>query len=317
MSDYTDFIEGAGSDLYGSLYVDGAGILESAGSSLDAQERESFQKSFGQYLKQPILGAVEVSEEEVRFEVSGAAGEVNAGEPSTLLDSGFADSWLAAAIPSFGEAFASSFDQASGAGLSQAEVDQFNAELQGQLGFDLSDLEAVGDIAVFASGTSLVSLEIGGLIQVSDAAARARLLAAIRSGVRSSGQGKVRPLNGSGGAQGFSITVPDLPVPVNVLASGDQVAIGVGPAADSLLSGEGGLTGSQGYGDATEALGEGTAINFLLEFAPIVELVESTGQADSEFEQARPYLDAFDLIAAGTERDGDRATSRFVVTFSE
>jgi len=316
-SDYTDFLDGADSDLYASLYVDGAGILESAGSSLDPQQRQSLEKAFGQYLEKPILGAVEVSEDEVRVEFSGAAGEVNAGEASTLLDAGFADSWLAAAIPSFGESFASSFGQASGAGLSEAEVNQFNAELESQLGFSLSDLEAVGDVAFFASGTSLVSLEIGGLIQVSDAAVRDRLMAAIRSGARGSGQGKVRPLSGSGGAQGFSISVPDLPAPVNVLASGEQIAIGIGPATDFLLSGEGGLNGSQGFGDATEALGEGTAINFLLEFAPIVELVDSTGQADSDFEQARPYLEAFDLIAAGTERDGDRATSRFVVIFSD
>lgn len=315
-SDYSSFVEDAGDSLYASFYLDGAGILESAGQELPPQQRRAFQKNFGQYLEQPVLGAVEVGEDEVSIEVSASSGEVNAGEASSLLESGFADSWLAAAVPSFGQSFASSFEQATSTGVSQAELNEINSQLQRQFGFQLSDLEAVGDVAFFAAGTSVVSLELGALVQVSDAAARDNLLAAIRTGVLRGGQGKVRPLSESG-AQGFSVTVPDLPVPVNVLSKGDEIAIGAGPAAESLLSGDGGLTGSQGFSDATEALGEGTAINFLLEFAPIVELVDSTGQADADFEQARPYLEAFDLMAAGTELDGERATSRFVVTFTD
>ncbi len=44
--------------------------------------------------------------------------------------------------------------------------------LQKQLGFSLDDLEGIGDVAVFASGESLVELQVGGIVEVPDAATR-------------------------------------------------------------------------------------------------------------------------------------------------
>ena len=120
-----------------------------------------------------------------------------------------------------------------------------------------------------------------------------------------------------GADTGFSVQVPDLPVPINVVATGDRVAIGAGPAAQSLLSGDGGLTGSESYEAATEALGDAGELAFLAEMAPIVSLVDSTGQADADFDQARPYLEAFDFFASGFDSSGGLTSQRFVVRFSD
>ena len=37
----------------------------------------------------------------------------------------------------------------------------------------------------------------------------------------------------------------------------------------------------------------------------VVKLVEASGAADPEFEQAQPYLEAYDVIAYGIEGDDD------------
>jgi hypothetical protein len=127
----------------------------------------------------------------------------------------------------------------------------------------------------------------------------------------------VAPLQLEGADGGFSVQVPGLPVPINVATSGDRVAIGAGPATQALLSGDGGLTESSAFQTAEEAVGDGADLSFLVEMEPIVDLVESTGADDADFQEAKPYLEAFDLFAAGVQVDGDTTTQRFVVRFSD
>ena len=91
----------------------------------------------------------------------------------------------------------------------------------------------------------------------------------------------------------------------------------MGPAAQSLLSGDGGLTGSASYEAALDALGDDNSLALLVEMEPIVDLVDSTGQSDSDFEEAKPYLEAFDFFASGFQSSGGLTTTRFVVRFSD
>jgi hypothetical protein len=205
------------------------------------------------------------------------------------------------------------FDQASSLGLPQAQFDQFDAQLQRRLGFQLSDLTGIGDVAAFAAGESIVDLQVGGIVEVPDAATRTKLLKALRTGAGRGGKGSVEPLSLQGADEGFSIQVPDLPVPINVAAAGDRVVIGAGPAAQALISGEGGLTESKSFKTAAAALGDGLSVGFLLDFAPIVALVESTGEDDADFQQAKPYLDALDFLVVGSKRSDDRDLARLVV----
>ncbi|MDP9482440.1 MAG: hypothetical protein M3P84_04370, partial [Chloroflexota bacterium] len=75
----------------------------------------------------------------------------------------------------------------------------------------------------------------------------------------------------------------------------------------------GGLTESESFNTAATALGDGLSVGFLLDFAPIVALVESTGQDDADFQQAKPYLDALDFLVAGSQRSDDRDLARLVI----
>ena len=42
----------------------------------------------------------------------------------------------------------------------------------------------------------------------------------------------------------------------------------------------------------------------------VLSLVDSIGEADPEFEKAKPYLEAYDVIALGAGTSGERAKVR-------
>ena len=44
----------------------------------------------------------------------------------------------------------------------------------------------------------------------------------------------------------------------------------------------------------------------------IIKLVDASGSADAEFEQARPYLEAYDVIAYGIKGDDNGGLVRLV-----
>ena len=107
----------------------------------------------------------------------------------------------------------------------------------------------------------------------------------------------------------------EAPKPI-VLARGEgQVVVAFGEeAAKEALPPDAKLGDSALYDDATGVLGDDFKPSFLLSMPAIIKLVDATGQTDAEFEQARPYLEAFGAITAGGKADGDRVESRIAVT---
>ena len=53
--------------------------------------------------------------------------------------------------------------------------------------------------------------------------------------------------------------------------------------------------------------------SFFVNFAPILDLVDSTGQSDADIESARPYLNALDFLIGGSKVDGDRSVAGFTL----
>lgn len=319
-SEYASFRSERGGDLLMSAFADVGAILDAIPPSpgFNAQDREQFKKAYGSLTEQPVLFGVSATSDQANIDFVGGSYPFNFSGASELLDAGFEDAWFAAALPDIGKSLGTSLDQFASAGVPAGQLNQANRMLQRQFGFSLDDLEGVGDLALFAGGTSIVDLKVGGLLEIPDAGTRNRLLAAMRTALQRSGQAKVAPLQIDGAENGFSVQVPDLPVPINVATSGDRVAIGAGPATQALLSGDGGLTDSEAFGDAQDAIGGDKEISFFTQMDPIVELVESTGGDDAEFQEAKPYLEAFDFFAGGvSSQSGDTIDQRIVVRFSD
>ena len=73
------------------------------------------------------------------------------------------------------------------------------------------------------------------------------------------------------------------------------------------------LADSDTFQAAEDDLGDGLTPSFFVNFAPILDLVDSTGQTDADIESARPYLNALDFLIGGSKVDGDRSVAGFTL----
>jgi hypothetical protein len=80
--------------------------------------------------------------------------------------------------------------------------------------------------------------------------------------------------------------------------------------ADGLAPAEK-LGDSELYAQGKEALDDFEP-TLLLSMPELVKIIEASGEADADFAKAKPYLDAFTVIAGGGEIDGDTSRQRFV-----
>ena len=54
--------------------------------------------------------------------------------------------------------------------------------------------------------------------------------------------------------------------------------------------------------------------SFVLSVPAIIQLVDALGEADADFEEARPYLEAFETVVTGGSVDDGTVRSRTAVT---
>ena len=114
----------------------------------------------------------------------------------------------------------------------------------------------------------------------------------------------------AGADQAFSAALPDAPGPLVVARKGDRVVVALGRgAAVAALRPASTLGDSGRYGRARDALG-GEDPLLLVDAPSVVHLIAEDAGTDPDFARAKPYLDAFDLLALGTGTGGDGVTSR-------
>jgi len=229
-----------------------------------------------------------------------------------------ADAWYAAGQPKLGETIQGFVRQF--AGLAGGEQ-QIEAQVRAATGLDLSDdiLGWMGDFSAFASGTSLPELGAGLVIESSEPATSRRTLRKLGVLLRRevSGGSRVTSLSLPGGGEGFTITDAELPQPIHVVQREDRVVAALGDeSASALLEPSETLGDDDDFSAAAGRLGEGFEPANYLDVAPILELAESQGASDDEeYVKAKPYLEVFSRLIAGTKRDGDSVLSRTRVEF--
>ncbi len=82
---------------------------------------------------------------------------------------------------------------------------------------------------------------------------------------------------------------------------------------DDVVSPSEKLGDSDTFQAAEDDLGDGLTPSVFINFAPILDLVDSTGQSDPSIESARPYLNALDFLVGGSKVDGDRSVAGFTL----
>lgn len=228
--------------------------------------------------------------------------------PSELVSALPGDAWLALGAR-LGESVNQITSQLGGS------LEAAGQQLRAQTGLDLQRdvLAALGDMALFVRGSSLLTLGGGAVIKSSDPAAARRLVDKLGSLIERQAGGAARSTSTTvGGARGIRITSGQMPGAINAVVKDDTLVIAYGDlAARDALAPASRLGDSPDYKAAQESLGGSQPALFVV-FGPISELVGT--QADPQAQQAKTYLSGLKTLAVGTKQEGDTQTARFVLT---
>ena len=306
---YMELIDLALEDRVGSAYVDTPALIDELEAS-GALSREAVDPVLGQLGvagEGALLASAGLSADELSFELAGAASDDGAQIGSALLEQLPADSWLALAGGDVGGAIsAAAAGLAGGAELGSGAGDVAGA-LERGLGLNLAaDFGWVGDAAAFVTGSSVLSIGAGIVADTTDPAVSAASLQRLGDSLARGGSVDITPTEGE---VGFRLSLPSLPIGAEVVQRGDQVlAAGGSTTVEDLASPEpGGLSASEDFQRAQDALGDDFEVGAFLNFAKLVGLIDElpTATADPDLMSAREVLDTLDYLVLGLRRDGD------------
>jgi hypothetical protein len=181
------------------------------------------------------------------------------------------------------------------------------------LGAYTAVLKQITDLGLFVKGTSLANIEGGIELRVESASTATLLLGELQTllGGLSSSKITIGSLNEPGTDGGFTVTVPSIPLPIDVASKGDLIvaAIGTGALTDALsTSGRLGdsLTGPLLGPDVHPLLG--------LSLSTVATLLKSFGlNSDATVAKILPYLDSLGTLAVGQSQSGGYTVERIAV----
>jgi hypothetical protein len=302
-----------------TLYADPQGALDLVKSSggIPADQLKQIEDQIAQMGDGPIDAWGTVTDSSMGFGASAPAPD-DAADPTDLVTSFPADSWLAFAASGVGDQISNSIAQFKAgfeAGLQDAapnlsqQVDPI-AMFQDATGLNLEqDLAWIGDVGGFVEGTSIFGLGGGLVVTTDDQQAAEDAVAKVQQAIGGSRGLKVTPSQ-----SGFDIQAQGAPLGAQVAVEDDKVVVAAGAdSVDDVLSPSDTLGDSDTFQAAEDDLGNDLTPSFFVNFAPILDLVDSTGQSDPDIESARPYLNALDFLIGGSKVDGDRSVAGFTL----
>lgn len=315
-STFTETFDAASEGSLVDLYVDIEDAVEAAGDQVDPAALGAFESSFGDLSGKTVLASLIPSGESIELDVStNVEAPFEPGDVSALLGSLPADSWGVFGAANFGEAIKLGIDQAEQSG---APTELLERQLR-SVGVDLQRdiLSWPEDLAAFVGGTDLSTLAGAVVITSGDPAASRGAVDKLVAVALKEGDPGVKRLRVPGGAGLEARDPADLgPKPLQLIARGDRVALGYGEQATRRALEGGGptLSGSETYGQATGALGDGVELTGFVSIAPVLELAEALGAlGDAEYAEARPYLRRLTYLVFGSGTEGDLATTKVVL----
>jgi hypothetical protein len=319
---YTSTIDQLDESRLGSFYVDLKPFFEQALQSdpQAAGQLEQIRSIFPIDELDPLGGALLANGDRIAFDtVMQGAGVKSLSAFSPLLGTGTTpliaelsgDAWAAYGAPNVGPGLKTVFARAAGA-LGGAAAAQ---QLEQRYGIDLErDVFGwIGDVALFVRGSDQSTLDGGLVIQATDPENMRNAFGKLVGLLQAQGGKKVTPVRVKGAAVAFSAgPAQGLGKPVILARSDDRVVIGLGePATADALAPESRLGDSELYGSAKTLLG-GVEPTLLLSMPDLVKAVGASGNAGAGFARAKPYLDAYSVIASGGSLEGDTLKSRAV-----
>ena len=326
---YTGAADAAPEESFANVFVDVGSLIEEAGGTIDA-ETEQFLETAGIEPKDATALASVVpgsNQIEIDFATDLVGENVPTGDASQLLGSLPGGSFAAFATTEFGARLSEAIDQLDENGIpGELEPNELKKALKSE-GIDLDKLGgSIKDLAAFAQGNTENNLTGAVVLTATDAEEARNTVSNIGTLLRATGTPGVTAYK-EGGATGFSIGEAEIGdsieagQPLVVAAKDDKIAISYGPvaAAAALTAGESAtLAENPAFKAAGDALGDIPLSGFIAGPATVA-LVENllSPEEASELEELRPLLDKIEYVGIGTGSDGDLATSKLIIGFSE
>ena len=317
---YESAIAGLEDDRIGQFYVDLKPFIEQALKSdpQAAAQLEQFRSIFPIDKLGPISGALLADGDRIAFDSLMRGKGANAlkafgpltGTGSTpLLGELPGDAWVALGAADVGPSVKSIFTKVAGAFGGAAATQQ----LQQQYGIDLERdvFSWIGDIAVFARNTTRADIDGALVIEARNPGNMKSAFGKLVGLLQSQGGQKVSPIKVKGAALAFRAGSTELGKPVVLARSDDRVvaALGESAAAEALAPAQK-LADSALFKAAKDILDDDLEPAFLLSMPDMLAAIESMGEADADYEKAKPYLEAFSLIVSGGSFKDDEFRSR-------
>jgi uncharacterized protein DUF3352 len=316
---YKQGVDALTDDRLAHFFVDAKRIFDVfAATAPNSQELEQFKTILPWDKIPPIVGsfaadgdrlAIDIAVKGENLDQLGPVASQWGGGSSPLLQELPGDSWAALATPDYGQTLKESLNAYAGM-LGGPAVKR---QLQNQFGIDLEAdvLDWIGDVAFFVRGETIESLDAAAVIEVADSAKATRGFNKLIGLLQSAAGIRAKPTQVEGADAAFAVTDPSIPKPLIAARSAERVVIAYGEeAARDAFAPASKFGESEVYAQAKDALGMEPAM--LLSMPSVLALVDAVGGADAEFEQARPYLEAYDVIAYGTESDDDEGRLRVI-----
>ncbi len=319
IDDSTTGLDEVPDDSLFSLYLDpqkAVDLIKSSGE-IPADQLQQIDDQLTQLGEGPVNAWGTVTDSSMGFGAAAPAAE-DAPDPTDLMTTFPADAWFAFAGADIGGQLQNSIEQFKvgfEAGFEEAAPNvAANADpigmFQDATGLNLEqDLAWIGDVGGFVEGTSIFGLGGGMVITTDDEQAATDAVAKLQQAIGKSRSVKVTP-----GQNGFDIQIEGAPIGAQVAVDDGKVVMAAGAdSVDDVAAPSETLADSDTFQAAEDDLGDGLTPSFFVNFAPILDLVDSTGQTDPEIESARPYLNALDFLIGGSKVDGDRSVAGFTL----
>lgn len=301
----------------GTFYFDIRSLIN-AGLAANPSERQNFdqfRRIFPIDQIGPIVGSLEANGTRLKLastvqgqgaEALSRLGLLTGAGSTKLIGEVPGESWAAYGAPNVGKTAASLFDRFAGA-LGGAAVGN---QVQQTTGLDLRRdiFGLMGDIALFARGSTMNDLDGGLIIAVTDDGRAATVFGKLVGLLRTQGHLDPRPVQIPGAEQAFAIAVPNAAKPIVFARGSGKFVVAYGKsAAEASFRPKTKLADTALYKQAKASLDGEFDPAFLFSIDGLLKLVDGFGGgADPDFQKARPYLERFSVIASGGKADKNR-----------
>ncbi|MFL5896142.1 MAG: DUF3352 domain-containing protein [Thermoleophilaceae bacterium] len=298
-----------GDGKVGLGYVDVKGLLQSFASKLPGAQRLAAPLLLGLVQIHPFVATLDANADSLVADVSSPGTKPDPRGPgaasSPLIEGLPADSWAALALPKVGQALGTLATALKVSPLIGAQYERVVAQVRANTGLDLEKdvFAAIGDVGVFARGSSPATVGGALVVESPQPATLAKTVRRLPALIRGAGHAEVRVVGR--GARGFDVTAAHAPKPVEVRVSGDGAVAAYGAAAlRAARHPSGRLGGTPLFRAAAAAVGERPT--FFLDFGPALRLAAASPhhRNDKDFQRALPHLQALEYLAVGARREG-------------